>query len=94
MEQQDVDDAFAEFDRARLLINPHPAPALRDALLCVGCGSDRYTYNSEGTCEAGARVCEFSACPQLENEAEDTITFHTVQNIGGGLLEETIPVSS
>lgn len=58
MEQQDVDDAFAEFDRARLLINPHPAPALRDALLCVSCGSDRYTYNSEGTCEAGARVCD------------------------------------
>ena len=29
MEQQDVDRAFAEFDRARLLVSPHPAPALR-----------------------------------------------------------------
>ena len=58
MEQADVDRAFAEFDRARLLVSPHPAPALRDAMLCVGCGSDRYTYNNSGACEAGARVCD------------------------------------
>ena len=58
MEQADVDNAFAEFDRAMLLVTPHPAPALRDALLCVSCGSDRYTYNNSGSCEAGARVCD------------------------------------
>ena len=58
MEQQDVDRAFAEFDRARLLVSPHPAPALRNAMLCVSCGSDRYSYNNSGSCEAGARVCD------------------------------------
>ena len=58
MEQQDVDRAFAEFDRARLLVSPHPAPALRNAMLCVSCGSDRYTYNNSGASDAGARVCD------------------------------------
>ena len=58
MEQADVDNAFAEFDRASLLITPHPAPALRDAMLCVSCGSDRYSYNNSGSCEAGSRVCD------------------------------------
>jgi len=27
-------------------------------MLCVSCGSDRYTYNNSGACEAGARVCD------------------------------------
>jgi hypothetical protein len=54
MEQADIDRAFAEFD----LIRPHPAPALRNAMLCVGCGSERYTFNSSGSNEAGARVCD------------------------------------
>jgi hypothetical protein len=54
MEQADIDRAFAEFD----LIRPHPAPALRHAMLCVGCGSERYTYNNSGSNEAGARVCD------------------------------------
>ena len=54
MEQADIDRAFAEFD----LIRPHPAPALRNAMLCVGCGSERYTYNNSGSNEAGARVCD------------------------------------
>ena len=54
MEQEDIDRAFAEFD----LIRPHPAPALRHAMLCVGCGSERYTYNNSGSNEAGSRVCD------------------------------------
>jgi hypothetical protein len=54
MEQADIDRAFAEFD----LIRPHPAPALRHAMLCVGCGSERYTFNNSGSNEAGSRVCD------------------------------------
>ena len=54
MEQEDVDRAFAEFDRARLLVRPHPAPALRNAMLCVSCGSDRYLY----TAPSAAQPCD------------------------------------
>lgn len=54
MEQEDIDRAFAEFD----LIRPHPAPTLRHAMLCVGCGSERYTYNNSGSNDAGSRVCD------------------------------------
>ena len=57
MQQEDIDRAFADFDRARLLLHPHPARDPRHVFLCVGCGSRSYTFDSGGTGDAGARVC-------------------------------------
>jgi hypothetical protein len=57
VEQADVDRAFADYERSRDVIVPRPRDATRDALLCVSCGSDDYTYNNTGWVESGARVC-------------------------------------
>jgi len=56
-EQEDVDRAFADYDRAMLTLNPRPVYASRDRLLCVGCGGADFTYNGRGSNEPGACVC-------------------------------------
>lgn len=56
-EQEDVDRAFADYDRACLTLNPRPAYASRDRLFCVSCGGAHHTYNNSGGCEPGARIC-------------------------------------
>ena len=76
MEQADIDRAFAEFD----LIRPHPAPALRNAMLCVGCGSERYTYNNSGSNEAGARVCDDCGVVQPGNVIFEQMFGHNVRS--------------
>ena len=55
-QQEDVDRAFAEYDRALLTLHPRPQAASRNPLLCVCCGGYRYSYDSRGG-EPGARVC-------------------------------------
>lgn len=55
--QEDVDRAFADYDSALLTLNPRPACASRDALLCIGCGHSAFTFNNTGGHEPGARVC-------------------------------------
>ncbi len=56
-QQEDVDRAFADYDSALLTLNPRPACATRDAMLCVGCGNSSFTYNNTGSHEPGSRVC-------------------------------------
>ena len=56
-EQTDVDRAFADYDAAQLIAQPHPMLAARRNISCGVCGSVDYTYNGGGTCDAGARVC-------------------------------------
>ena len=55
--QEDVDRAFADYDRAMLTLNPRPAYATRNAMLCVSCGHAHFTHNNTGANEPGARVC-------------------------------------
>lgn len=55
--QEDVDRAFADYDNAMLTLNPRPAYATRDALLCIGCGHNHFTHNNTGANEPGARIC-------------------------------------
>ena len=57
-QQEDVDRAFADYDSALLTLNPRPACATRNALLCVGCGHSHFTFNNTGANEPGARVCD------------------------------------
>jgi len=57
-EQEDVDRAFADYDRCMLTLNPRPVHDPRGVLLCVCCGSDRHTYNNTGSSEPGACVCD------------------------------------
>lgn len=56
-EQKDVDRAFADYDSAMLTLNPRPAYASRNRLLCVSCGYSHFTHNNTGANEPGARVC-------------------------------------
>ena len=56
-EQEDVDRAFADYDSAQLTLNPRPVYASREHLLCVGCGGEHFTYNTRGSNEPGARIC-------------------------------------
>ena len=56
-EQEDVDRAFADYDRAFLTLNPRPAYATRNNMLCISCGSAHHTYNTSGSNEPGARIC-------------------------------------
>ena len=66
-EQTDVDRAFADYDSARLTVNPRPAYASRDAMLCVNCDSHIHTYNNSGSRDAGARVCNHCGLVQSGN---------------------------
>ena len=56
-QQEDVDLAFADYDRAMLIVCPRPAHVSRNTLLCRNCGSPNFTYNNSGGSEPGARVC-------------------------------------
>lgn len=44
---------------------PRPVSATRDALLCVGCGSSNYYYDTPAGGEPGARVC--ADCGVVQN---------------------------
>lgn len=66
-QQEDVDRAFADYDGALLTLNPRPAYASRDALLCIGCGGHHFTHNNTGGHEPGARVCNNCGAVQPGN---------------------------
>ena len=57
IDQEDVDRAFADYDRSMLIVHPRPAAASRDRLLCRGCGGSNYHYDTPVGGEPGARVC-------------------------------------
>jgi hypothetical protein len=56
-QQEDVDAAFADYDRALLTLHPRPAYAARTSIICVSCGAADFTFNNTGSNEPGARVC-------------------------------------
>tara|TARA_B110000261_G_scaffold82268_1_gene94557 strand:- start:1712 stop:2689 length:978 start_codon:yes stop_codon:yes gene_type:complete len=55
-DQVDVDNAFADYDAAQLLMQPSEALSVRNAMLCVGCGGSNIKNDSRAG-EYGARVC-------------------------------------
>lgn len=55
--QQEVDAAFAEYDRALLTVRADPALQDRNSMLCVSCGGVHYCYNTSAGGEPGSRVC-------------------------------------
>lgn len=62
-EQEDVDRAFADYDRAMLTLNPRPKYASRTHLLCVSCNGSAFTFASRDS-EPGARVCNHCGAVQ------------------------------
>ena len=54
-QQEDVDRAFADYDS--LVVCPHPSYASRTATACLCCGNAHFTYNSTGSNEPGACIC-------------------------------------
>ena len=77
-EQKDVDLAFADYDRAQLIVNPRPVPDLSATLPCISCGSTRYTYNHTGSNDAGTRICHHCGVVQPGSVIYEQMFGHTV----------------